>query len=1406
MRAGQTRALLLVCAAAGWLVATAATADPPVARARVGFTATARSGLARLPAALQTTVSSSLGAEGHEFAVTRTRSGGLVAAGGGISTVFGRGGATVRAAGASLNFGASAIGYGRALAALGTLAPQETGNQVSYRHGAIREWYRNGPLGLEQGFTLGSRPADPHGWLTVSERVSGGLLARRTGAGIVFVRPGDGQVVFRYADLRALDAVGRSLPAVLQLRGADVLLRIDDQSARYPLAIDPIVQQGADLAPSDESGGGEFGATVAVSADGNTALIGAPTDDNSMGAVWVFVRSGSAWTQLGPKLTAPNESGPESFGASLALSSDGDTALIGSGPDVTAGGAWIFTRTGADWTEQWSGQAIGGTSAPAGEYPASFGQSVALSGDGDTAIVSAPSAQENANSPDEQGAAYIFTQSGGVWSQQGTPVYPPDFGGAFGSSVALSSDGDTALIGEPGNDQGFGAAWVYTRAGSIWSEQGTLLAPSDAIANDRVGTGVALDGAGDTALIGSDTAGAWVFTRSGTTWTQQGAVLAGEHGGFSVALSSDGDVAAIDTFSQGDATIYTLVNSQWTELGVSPQGDANNTNAWTGVALDGAGDTLLVGDPADNRNAGVVLAFGVTAVAVPTLIAGSPPAISGTPDQGQQLLASTGSWTNDPTSYVYQWERCDSSPECVPITGATNPDYTLTAADVGDTVEVVVTAVNAGGSGSPATSAAFPSTGEVQVPLPPSIVSAPAVSGILNPGQVLTATDGSWNNDPTSFAYQWEDCNSSGQTCSDIRGATGQSYTLGAADVNAWPVVEVTAQNAGGDSTAASSPIGMVVVPPAPVNTSLPTILGTPADGDTLVESHGEWENNPVSYTYQWQDCAAAGSCTPIAGATGQSYTLTDRDVGDTVRVLETALNAGGQTVATSAPIGAVAASVPVNEELPTISGVDTVGQTLVETNGFWVGSPTSYTYTWEDCDPSGAQCVTVPGATAQSYVLAPSDVGRTIRVQETAWNADGPGTPVMTVPTNAVLPLGPASVLPPTISGTAVVGDSLVEAHGAWSSTPLAYSYQWEDCDGQGGNCVGIAGATAQNYTLTTGDAGHTVEVEETAVNLGGISTPASSTPTEVVVSAPAVSVPARQSMAFSGSVDPEGLPTTAHFEYGLDPKYSGGGAVVYDQSTPTAAVGSDFDSYPVQATVAGLVPNALYHVRLVASNPAGTTVGPDQTFVTRGPGPAAPVIGQTVDLTPLSGVVLIKAPAGPSPASKLAIANSAVVKDPGFVHLSSGRQVPMGSEIDVRHGTLMLTAASASGGEQTAIISGALVKASQTRSGRLKGLMIISLSEGAFRTAPGWAICRAHPGSSTQLLQTLRASDVRGALRTQGRYSSSTGTRAVWETSDRCDGTLTSVIHGTVKVTDFRLHKTIVVHARGSYLAAPV
>ena len=399
--------------------------------------------------------------------------------------------------------------------------------------------------------------------------------------------------------------------------------------------------QGGKLTGKEEVGAGEsiggkgqVGYSAALSSDGNTALIGGPTDVSagllSAGAAWVFTRSGGVWTQQGARLTAGGEIGGGEFGASVALSSDGNTALIGGPNDNNGlGAAWVFTRSGGVWTQQGTKLTGSGESALA-----KFGASVALSSDGNTALIGGP-ADNNV------GAAWAFTRSGSIWTQQGEKLIDPaePGGGEFGGSVALSVDGNTALLGAAGVNASAGAAWVFTRSGSTWTQQSGELKGGAEVGAGEFGKGVALSADGNTALMGgpgdnTNLGAAWVFTRSGGEWTQQGAKLtgSGETGegefGTSVALSAEATTALIggaaDNTKVGAAWVFTRSERSESSWSQGPKLTAKSGEEigeglfGASVALSSEGNTALIGGPGDNINVGAAWVFVNTAPTVVT--------------------------------------------------------------------------------------------------------------------------------------------------------------------------------------------------------------------------------------------------------------------------------------------------------------------------------------------------------------------------------------------------------------------------------------------------------------------------------------------------------------------------------------------------------------------------------------------------------------------------------------------------------------------------------------------------------------------------------------------------------------------------------------------------------------------
>jgi hypothetical protein len=345
---------------------------------------------------------------------------------------------------------------------------------------------------------------------------------------------------------------------------------------------------------------------------------------------------------------------------------------------------------------------------------------------------------------------------------------------------------------------------------------------------------------------------------------------------------------------------------------------------------------------------------------------------------------------------------------------------------------------------------------------------------------------------------------------------------------------------------------------------------------------------------------------------------------------------------------------------------------------------------------------------------------------------------------------------------------------------------------------------STAGSYTISVtisdvnGNANSPTVNDSASVSAAPVTPGAGSpTPTHPGVATGSPTPTSSTAANLSGSANPGGLPTTAHWEYGLDPNVRGPGFTgnVYDQSTPSQPVGSDFSSHTLATSVSNLVPNALYHVRLVATNSAGTTVGPDRTFTTPKAGsPPPPVVGQNANFTPVGTVF--------------------VLLNGQFVKLTQPQQLPSGTVVDALHGSLNLVAATGKKGQKyTGTFSGAVFKVTQARSGADKALTTLSIVEGAFKGAPSYVSCkakgaadgfppRAHAALSARVLQTLRSS-ARGRFRTRGRYAAATVRGTRWTTVDRCDGTLISVQLHSVLVNDLVRSITRIVNVGHSYLA---
>lgn len=377
-----------------------------------------------------------------------------------------------------------------------------------------------------------------------------------------------------------------------------------------PLMAQCSPQELQKLTASDAATGDFLGFSAAI--DGDTAIAGATADDNAggvdAGAAYVYFRSGGTFAQQA-KLTASDAAASDRFGSDVAVS--GNTAVVGASQDdhaagTDAGAAYVFFRSGTVWSQQ---AKLVASDAAGSDF---FGTSVAISGD--TIVVGAFFSD---NGGTDAGAAYVFTRSGTVWTQQ-QKLSPADIAGfsLFGSSVAVHAD--TAVVGRNGDSTG--SAYVFTRSGVVWSQQQKLNA-SDAASGDQFGISVALEN--NTAVVGSyrdDNAGgsnagsAYVFFRSGVVWSQQAKLTASDAAandglGQSVALS--GDTAMIGApgddhvggTSDGSAYVYTRSGSAWTQRAKLTASDAAADDIF-GRGLGLSGGTAVIGADGDTHVGG----------------------------------------------------------------------------------------------------------------------------------------------------------------------------------------------------------------------------------------------------------------------------------------------------------------------------------------------------------------------------------------------------------------------------------------------------------------------------------------------------------------------------------------------------------------------------------------------------------------------------------------------------------------------------------------------------------------------------------------------------------------------------------------------------------------------------------
>ena len=393
-------------------------------------------------------------------------------------------------------------------------------------------------------------------------------------------------------------------------------------------------QVGADI--DGEAAGDNSGRSVSLSSDGSTVAIGAFQNDGNgtdAGHVRIYKNTSGTWTQVGADIDG--EAAYDQSGRYISLSSDGNTVAIGAyyndGNGSNAGHVRIYKNISGTWTQ--IGADIDGEAA--GDYS---GSSVSLSSDGNTVAIGA---NNNDGNGWNSGHVRIYKNISGTWTQVGADIDGEAVGDYSGSSVSLSSDGNTMAIGahwNNGNGSGSGHVRIYKNTSGTWTQVGADI--DGEAAGDYSGRSVSLSSNGSTVAIGaygndgngSNAGHVRIYKNISGTWTQIGTDIDGEaaddHSGYSVSLSSDGSTVAIGAHwnigngtSAGHVRIYKNNSGTWTQVGADIDGEAAGDASGRSVSLSSDGSTVAIGAYGNDGNgskAGHVRVYNIESVTYAT--------------------------------------------------------------------------------------------------------------------------------------------------------------------------------------------------------------------------------------------------------------------------------------------------------------------------------------------------------------------------------------------------------------------------------------------------------------------------------------------------------------------------------------------------------------------------------------------------------------------------------------------------------------------------------------------------------------------------------------------------------------------------------------------------------------------
>jgi len=665
-----------------------------------------KSSLKDLPLALQYKISQDQGRENPAFHIKRTEAGfTALQQGTGVSGRVHANGMEIRFKDHSwaLNLeGISALGRDIPIRFADSIFSL-TDNQVGFSIPGFTSWFVNGPLGLQQGWTIENRPAAGQGILSLCFREEGDLSAGNVpdkGSSLALSGK-DGNVVLNYQGLYAYDARGTILPAWFEKSGKQVFIRVDDSGAEYPLTIDPYIQL-AKLTASDGANADHFGYSISVSGDGSTVVAGAYYNFFSRGAAYIYVKPGGGWVTTSTftaKLTASDAGNGDYLGYSVSISSDGSTVVAGAPhePNSTQRGAvYVYVKSGS-WT---TGTQTAKLTASDGVNSDALGSSVSVSGDGSTVL-----AGINLGS-----AAYVYVKPGGGWvtTSAFTAKLTASDGLGSGNAVSVSSDGSTIVTGQQNIQNGGnfrGGAYVYVKPGGGWvtATQTAKLTASDPQNNDRLGYSASVNSDGSTVVAGalnandagSHRGAAYVYVKPGGGWangTQTAKLTASDgadndHLGTSVSMSSDGSTivtgapsAAAGGTQRGAAYVFKKPGGGWSDATqtskVIASDGADYDELGNSVSVSSNGSTVMTGAygfPA-GVNMGAAYAFYYPPL-IATASVTSNVSCNGGSNGSVSVTASGGT-----TPYTYAWS-CSPVQHTQAATGLTAGTYWVTVTD-----------------------------------------------------------------------------------------------------------------------------------------------------------------------------------------------------------------------------------------------------------------------------------------------------------------------------------------------------------------------------------------------------------------------------------------------------------------------------------------------------------------------------------------------------------------------------------------------------------------------------------------------------------------------------------------------------------------------------------------------------